>query len=146
MGNPYYTVQVSVSDWLKLPNEVRMRLREIFKVPRSEATSVMNSVLLSDGTTYGDLSVISVEAMQTFLGSKETDFKALYDQVLSTIFEEKVKEEERLAEADAAEVAERKSEISQRLADINEEVNLLSKEAELVTLKAKPTKLKKVKT
>lgn len=86
-------IQLSIHDWLELPMEVRVRLRQVFSIPRSEGSRVVDNKVESDGTTYKDLGVVTIEAMRKYLGVPDTeatelDFKSLFE---ASVF--KVKEE-----------------------------------------------------
>ncbi len=78
-------VQVSVHDWLQLPMEVRMKMREIFGVKKSQGSLVEGNVVKSDGSTYVDLQAITVEKMQKFLDSSLTDFVDLFNRTVGKI-------------------------------------------------------------
>ncbi len=86
-------IQVSTHDWLALPMNVRLKLREIFKVPRSSHTLVEGNIVKSDGVTYEDLKAITVEKMTAYLGTDYTglpDFINLFNATL-----EKIKEQDK---------------------------------------------------
>jgi len=77
-------ISVSVPEWLKLPMEMRIKLRDVFKVPKSQGSWVENNEVRSDGHTHQDLqSAITVEAMQNYTGSKDTDFLTLFHLTLN---------------------------------------------------------------
>lgn len=75
-------IQLNTTQWLALPMEVRMKLKDLFGIPRSTGTVLQDNTVLSDGHTHADLSRISVEAMQEFVGKKEKDFYKLFDLTL----------------------------------------------------------------
>lgn len=77
--------QLSPNQWLTLPLEVRHRIAETFKVPRSKGTTVVGNVVQSDGYTFEDLAKITVEGMQDFLKSDETDFMTLFNKVVEVL-------------------------------------------------------------
>ena len=83
------TPQLNQTQWLELPVPVRDKLRAIFKIPRSGPTqTILGSFgkAQSDGSTDKDVSVLSVEAMQAYLGNYGTDdFFALFTQVLTRL-------------------------------------------------------------
>lgn len=81
-------IQVNVHDWLQLPMETRVKIREMFKVPKSEGAWVENGMVRSDGTTYKDLQAITPEKMQAFLGSEETDFVKLFHATTAKVQED----------------------------------------------------------
>lgn len=77
--------QLTKPQWCALPIEVRNKLREIFKINRSEGCEIVSDKLMSDGTSHIDLQAINVASMQTYLNSEETDFAKLFDEVLSLV-------------------------------------------------------------
>ena len=79
---------ISIHTWLSLSDEVRYRIRSIFKIPRSSNTVVNDGKIETDGTTNEDFKHLTVEKMQTYLNETSTDFYKLFDKVI-----EKVKEE-----------------------------------------------------
>lgn len=81
-------IQLTTTQWLALPHETRMKLREVFHIPRSEGTIMQDNKVLSDGYNHRDLSVISIAAMQGYLGDTPdagVEFYALFDRVLDKI-------------------------------------------------------------
>ena len=84
-------IQLNTHEWLSLPMDVRQRLREIFGIQKSEGARVIDNKVESDGTTYADLSVITVEKMREYLELPECsnhEFPALYDLTIEKIKEE----------------------------------------------------------
>ena len=77
-------IQLSTHDWLEQPMEIRVKLREIFSIPRSQGTILENNTVKSDGTTYQDLSVLTAEKMQEYIGG-EGDFHSLFLRVIEKI-------------------------------------------------------------
>lgn len=65
---------MTTTQWLGLSMPLRMKLKEVFVIPRSSGTHVQDNTIISDGHTHGDLAHITVEKMQTYLHSEETDF------------------------------------------------------------------------
>lgn len=78
-------IQLPTHEWLKLPMEVRVKLREIFNIPKSEGARVVNNTVESDGHTFRDLQALTVEKMQSYLDSKGDDFVKLFDEVLAKV-------------------------------------------------------------
>ncbi len=76
---------MSVHDWLEVPMQVRMKLREVFQIPKSQGSLVEGNVVKSDGTTYKDLEAITVEKMQAFMETEETDFITLFHASINKI-------------------------------------------------------------
>lgn len=81
--------QLYEQQWVKLPQEVRSRLVVLFNIPRSKGSFVeyqpFETIVRSTGHTDADLTNISIERMQAFLKSSETDFRTLFDQVTEKI-------------------------------------------------------------
>lgn len=82
---PHINIRLWQHDWLKLPSEVRYRLTEIFEIPRSTGTVVEGNRVLTDGYTNEDLGEVTIEKMQVYLQSEETDFIKLFDAVLASL-------------------------------------------------------------
>lgn len=80
-------IQVSVHDWLALPMATRVKLREIFKIPRSSHTLVEGNVVKSDGTTYEDLKQLTVPKMQAYLEVNQSDFIELFNATIAKVEE-----------------------------------------------------------
>lgn len=79
-------IQLTTTQWLALSPEVKAKLKEIFGIPRSEGTHMMDGRVLSDGHTHRDLERISVGAMQNYTGNKkQEDFYKLFEQVLAQV-------------------------------------------------------------
>ena len=79
-----FTPQLTIPQWLSLQMPIRLRLKSIFNIPRSSGSEVVNTTVLSDGHTHGDLAVITVEKMQQYLSSDEQDFYKLLVQVVDS--------------------------------------------------------------
>lgn len=81
-------IQVSVHDWLALSMPVRIKMREIFHIPKSKGSLVEGNVVKSDGTTYEDLKTITIPKMQEYLESIESDnFVELFNKCVEKIEE-----------------------------------------------------------
>lgn len=79
---------MSIHAWVSLPNEVRYRIRAIFNIPRSSNTVVNDGAIETDGTTYEDFKALTIEKMQEYLGSTDTDFHKLFDEVVAKVNDE----------------------------------------------------------
>jgi hypothetical protein len=79
---------ISTHTWVSLPNEVRYRIRSLFKIPHSSNTVVSDGRLESDGTTNEDLKHLTIEKMQTFLSDESTDFYKLFDKTVAKVTDE----------------------------------------------------------
>ncbi len=82
-------ISVNIHDWLSLPMQTRVRMREIFKIPRSSHTLVEGNVVKSDGMTYEDLKAITIEKMREYLNAdpEQTDFVKLFNACVEKIQE-----------------------------------------------------------
>lgn len=81
---------LTTTQWLMLPQYTRDQLVKIFNLRRSTGAQIMDSRVISDGFTHEDLQRINVGTMQAHLGSEETDFFALFNNVLASIPKEEV--------------------------------------------------------
>lgn len=79
-------MQLNTVQWISLPREVRLKLIEIFDIPRSSDTEVENNTVITDGYTHRDLATITVEKMQAYLlDTTEEDYFKLFHRVLGEI-------------------------------------------------------------
>ena len=74
--------QLVIPQWLALPMPVRLHLKKIFGIPRSEGTNLVDGRVVSDGHNHYDLAHITVPAMQLYLDSDEADFHKLFAMTL----------------------------------------------------------------
>lgn len=85
--------QLTTTDWVALPIEIRQQLVSIFNISKSGGREVTNgprgSQVISDGYTHKDLALITVLAMQNYLGSVDTDFYSLFQQVIERLEQNK---------------------------------------------------------
>lgn len=92
-----HTSLLSGSVWLSLSQETRAKIAALFEIEKSGSVYVVNGAngpkVQSDGYTYEDLSVITVERMQEITGSKSTDFYHLFRNVVAIVQEEELLEE-----------------------------------------------------
>ena len=79
---------LSLGSWVSLPNEVRWRIRNIFNIPRSGVSDVVDFRIVSDGTTHEDIKVLTAPKMQEYLGTKEQDFHRLFDLVVARVIDQ----------------------------------------------------------
>ncbi len=84
-------VKVSVSDWLQLSMRTRVKLREVFGIPKSRGSNVEMgqgpTMVKSDGTTEQDLQHITIEKMQAFVENTESDYVTLFNASVEKIEE-----------------------------------------------------------
>ncbi len=78
-------IQLTQPQWLQLPIPVRTQLKKVFGIPRSSGTVVEDNRVTTDGHTHGDLAFITVEKMQDFTHSEETDFFVLFEKTLAIV-------------------------------------------------------------
>lgn len=77
-------IQISIPQWLTIEQKVRLKLVELFEIPRTGYTHVQDGVVTTDGYKHEDLAHLTVEKMQTYIGNrKETDFFKLLDRTLA---------------------------------------------------------------
>jgi hypothetical protein len=76
---------LSISMWVSIPNEVRYRIRSIFKIPMSSNTVVDDGRILTDGTTNEDFKHLTIQKMQIYLDDDSTDFHKLFDKVVARV-------------------------------------------------------------
>lgn len=79
---------VSLGSWVRLPNEVRYRIRALFNIPRTGHIVVSDQVLETDGTTYEDFKALTVEKMQSYLDETSDNFYQLFDMVIAKVTED----------------------------------------------------------
>lgn len=77
--------------WLSLPQETKLQLNTIFKIPKSGFVHVMDSQggkVTDDGHTEKDLSVVTEEAIRKYLGVNESvgeNWESLFKAVLTRV-------------------------------------------------------------
>lgn len=79
---------ISLNTWVALPNEVRYRMRDIFNIPRSTNTMVIDGTIESDGTTHEDIQALTVEKMQKYAGSDSQNLHELFDITVAKVNDE----------------------------------------------------------
>lgn len=86
------TSLLSGSVWLSLPQETRAKIAELFDIKKSGNVYVVNGAngaeVQSDGYTYKDLSVITLERMQEITGSKSENFYHLFKNIVAIVQDE----------------------------------------------------------
>lgn len=65
--------QVIIPQWLALPMPVRLHLKKVFGIPRSEGSNMVDGRVISDGHTHPDLARITPEAMEAYLGLERVE-------------------------------------------------------------------------
>lgn len=127
--------QLTIPQWLDLPIDVRSKLKAIFNIPKSVGSQIVDKVVVSDGHTHADLAVITIEAMQAFLGSKDDDFWTLMESALERVYslrDQELKKEIEDAQEEKSRLSESKAEALGELARQMEEI---AKSAEEIVIK-----------
>ncbi len=100
-------IQLFTHQWLALSSDVRLKLQTIFNIKKSGVVTVegraTGTVVLSDGVSNEDLAAITVEKMQAFLTSTETDFYTLFDAVVIEASSQVAEDKQTKAEAEPVE-------------------------------------------
>jgi hypothetical protein len=116
-------MQMYTGYWVALPQEVRAKLKEYFNIQRSGGSHVENGRIVSDGHTDQDLKAITLEKMQTLLGSEEKDFMKLLETTIQHFTDEveqektgKVKAEQEQFEAVKEEEVKAAEELIEKVA------------------------------
>lgn len=82
---------LSYQVWIGLPQDTRNKLAKLFTIPRTGESVVsstgliagnIGSIQTSDGYTAKDLYAISIEKMQSLIGTDDTDFYAMFNFVI----------------------------------------------------------------
>jgi hypothetical protein len=76
---------LNLHTWVSLPNEVRFRIRRDFQIPLSGSVLVSDGVIETDGTTPSDMSYLTTEKMQMYVGATIDDFNKLFDMVVAKV-------------------------------------------------------------
>lgn len=74
--------QITPFEWLRIEQPIRVKIAEALGIPKSAGTILEDNTVKSDGHTYADLAHLTVEKMQAFLKSVETDFELLLNQIV----------------------------------------------------------------
>jgi hypothetical protein len=61
--------QIFVSHWLQIPSEARQKLAIVFGLGKSGFANVVNNVVVSDGYSDKDLTDITIDKLQNYIGS-----------------------------------------------------------------------------
>lgn len=80
-------VQLTTTQWLALPADIKTKLIHAFGISRSEGTVIQDNKVVSDGHNHRDLAVITLDKMQEFLNcaTPDDEFYALFDQVVDKL-------------------------------------------------------------
>lgn len=71
--------------WLGLSQETRKKIATLLEIPRSGHMEVVDGRVASDGYSALDLSVVTLERLQKFLGSDSDNFLKLFDQLVENV-------------------------------------------------------------
>jgi hypothetical protein len=126
------TPQLTIPQWLSFSYQIKQRLIEIFNIPKSSGSLVENNKVISDGHTHNDLLSISVEKMQEYLNSTETDFYALFNAIL-----EKLEKEQKEVEDNDQKLKEEQEslQVEQYQKDVVEAIKNVTEMAQVVVKK-----------
>lgn len=64
--------KIYVQNWMSLSKEVRNHLMETFNIQRSGITEIRDQDVITDGVTNADLSVLTLDNLNEYIGSVET--------------------------------------------------------------------------
>ena len=80
--------QLTIPQWLELPQEIKQKLILLFAIPRSSGESTVNNTVISDGHTHEDLAHITVDKMRVFLGieNEKDGFWELMEMTLKRVY------------------------------------------------------------
>lgn len=74
------------SHWLALPLSTRAEIASKFGIAKTGPTHVFDNRIQSDGYAIQDVeNALGMEALQTFVGSKETDMNVLFTKLVDII-------------------------------------------------------------
>lgn len=77
---------LTTAEWIALPDDMRFKLRDMFRVGKSGACEVMNGKLINDGTTAKDLQAMQLGNLIEKLGNDlPWHNDNLFDELLSLI-------------------------------------------------------------
>lgn len=68
--------KIYVPNWMSLPKDIRHRLTVVFNIQRSGITEIRDQDVITDGVTNADLSVITLQKMNEYIGSDENFTRA----------------------------------------------------------------------
>ncbi len=77
--------QLTVFEWLQLPQEVRNLFIKWFNIPRTGGAIVTGNVVQSDGYTQQDLSTVSLESLQAFLHTDDDHWDNLLQLTINNM-------------------------------------------------------------
>ncbi len=119
------TTQIVIPQWLALPITTRMKLVEVFKIPRTGGSHVQSGInggqVITDGYTHDDLATMTLERLQVFASSTEPDFFKVFEEVINKLPEDAVASPEPVKDVGARMVIEiegRKYHVVEELGDV----------------------------
>ena len=84
-----FSTELKSAHWLEIPKDVRQRMAKLFNIPRTGTGQSQNfgnrSIIISDGYTDRDLSVLTVAKMQAFLDSADDSFWVLIEATVKKV-------------------------------------------------------------
>lgn len=73
-------------NWLRLPISTRHAIAQAFHIHKKNPTHVVNNYVQDDGYPVGDVeSALSVDAIQKFVGSDETNADVLWEMCMAKV-------------------------------------------------------------
>ena len=77
---------IQKQNWVQIPYDIRVKLVDIFMIPRSETVIVEGMVVKSDGRTQEDLDKsITIEKMRDYLGMQSSDASVTSDDLFKEV-------------------------------------------------------------
>lgn len=77
--------QITQNIWLGLNGDTRAQLKKIFEIVQSRGCVIDDNKIISDGCTDNDLKAITLEKLQSFLGTTQGDLFSLFSAVVNRI-------------------------------------------------------------
>ena len=93
--------------WLELPWDTRLKISQVFEIPKRGGTIVEGHRVVTDGFRDDDLALLTIERLQAYLHCDSTDFYALFDELaykLNANYVEPIEAEASTSEQDAGSV------------------------------------------
>ena len=83
------TFQVSQTQWLELPRGMREQLVKLFNIPKHGHSVVHGGKILADGYTNQDLQAITIEKINSYLGTsyEEIDILKAFNQLVEKLIQ-----------------------------------------------------------
>lgn len=75
--------KITQQQWMLLPQNIRNRFIEIFKIERTGAAEVRDQTVISDGYSQTDLNIITKASLCEYIGSEEETFLRAWEVAIS---------------------------------------------------------------